>query len=539
MFRKGNHGIDGGVDEQDARTLRVGRTSAVPHINMKSRPGSESTFEALSQRSRKETLGGLAELGIESDADFDNIAALALSTTCASAAQVALVDERYSQVLAYKGSIGRPNIWPFEAAALTGPETGCLVVLDATHDVRFADIHAVTHAPGLRFIAIAPIWVAGERIGAVSAMASESRTDFSLPEQEGLTNLAALAGSLFELKRDSRQETEKVAVLHRDDDQNAMALEVGNVGSWVWDLRSGRFTGNRMAYEMLGLDPDRAVSGEDVFRAMHPHDFPAMKSAFTRALALNQDYVGEFRAASSGRWLLGRGRIFERDAAGKPVVAVGVNIDITNTKNAAEKTRFLLRELNHRVKNTLAMLQSLARQTLNRTSDPVEFMEAFSGRLRAISEAHTLLSDREWSGINLVDLITKQVEPYAIHDVGQIELVGEDIMLPPDHALGLGIALHELATNAAKHGALSVPAGHVRIAWQLEAGLHESRVIIHWVESNGPHVITSGTRGLGVKLIERSLDKVLSSSVRLSYPESGAEALISMPIADLSDPVPR
>ncbi len=264
-----------------------------------------------------------------------------------------------------------------------------------------------------------------------------------------------------------------------------------------------------------------------------------MKSAFTRALAQNQDYVGEFRAASSGRWLLGRGRIFERDAVGKPAVAVGVNIDITETKNAAEKTRLLLRELNHRVKNTLAMLQSLARQTLNRTSDPAEFMEAFSGRLRAISEAHTLLSDREWSGIGLVDLITKQVEPYAIFDPAQIELAGEDMVLPPDHALGLGIALHELATNAAKHGALSVASGHVRVSWQEEPGLDESRVVIHWIESGGPRVSPPQARGLGERLIERSLDKVLSSSVRLSYPETGMEALISMPIGERSNSVAR
>ncbi|WP_457301601.1 sensor histidine kinase, partial [Phyllobacterium sp. P5_D12] len=293
------------------------------------------------------------------------------------------------------------------------------------------------------------------------------------------------------------------------------------------------------AYSMLGLRPDQAVSGEDVFRAMHPDDFPIMKSAFTRALVSNQDYVGEFRAASSGQWLLGRGRIFERDAQGRPVVAVGVNIDITDTKKAAEKTRLLLRELNHRVKNTLAMLQSLARQTLNRTSDPAEFMEAFSGRLRAISEAHTLLSDREWSGISLIDLIAKQVEPYAGFDPRQIELAGEDMVLPPDHALGLGIALHELATNAARHGALSVADGRVRVSWQIESGLDESRVTIHWVESNGPKVLPPEARGLGERLIERSLDKVLSSSVRLSYPETGMEALISMPIRDHSNILAR
>jgi PAS domain S-box-containing protein len=389
----------------------------------------------------------------------------------------------------------------------------------------------------VRFFAAVPVRVEGEAVAALVIASAKPMKVFASDLQTQIKQVAKLVGSFLGLKRDVRSRADSVAILHRDELRNDMALEVGNVGSWVWDLKTGKFSGNKMAYSMLGLRDDKPVYGDDVFRAMHPDDFPFMKSAFTRALAHNQDYVGEFRAASSGQWLLGRGRIFERDATGKPVVAVGVNIDITSTRNAAEKTRLLLRELNHRVKNTLAMLQSLARQTLNRTSDPAEFMEAFSGRLRAISEAHTLLSDREWSGISLVDLITKQVEPYAIYDPAQVMLEGEDMILPPDHALGLGIALHELATNAAKHGALSSAAGRVRVSWQTEPGLDESRVVIHWVESDGPRVTPPAARGLGERLIERSLDKVLSSSVRLSYPETGMEVLISMPIKDGSSTI--
>lgn len=486
----------------------------------------------LSEPSRQDVLSTLKSLDVKGDQDLDGLAELALSMSDGQRAQISLIGERRSQILTQTGIPGQVNIWVVEANALAAPERNCLVVLNAAEDVRFAEIDAVTHTPNLRFIAVAPICVSDECVGTLSVMSSHPRTEFDQTKQNQLLQLAKLAGSLIELKRNAIVEADSIATLHRDEDRNAMALEVGNVGSWIWDLRTGKFTGNRMAYSMLGLSPDQQVNGEDVFRAMHPEDFTRMRSAFTRALAQNQDYVGEFRAANSGQWLLGRGRIFERDAQGKPAVAVGVNIDITDTKNAAEKTRLLLRELNHRVKNTLAMLQSLARQTLNRTSDPAEFMEAFSGRLRAISEAHTLLSDREWSGIGLVDLITKQVEPYAIYDPGQVEVVGEDMVLPPDHALGLGIALHELATNAAKHGALSVPGGHVRVSWQIEPGLNESRVVIHWIESDGPPVVSPEVRGLGERLIERSLDKVLSSSVRLSYPESGMEAMISMPIGE-------
>lgn len=500
---------------------------------------SENTLLFLSQPSRREVLATLQPFEKNDDKDLKNLTDLALGIFGVEGAQISLVDEERSFGLSISGYSNEVDIWPMEACALVASDQKCLVILNAAEDVRFSGASAVTHLPNLRFLAIAPICLGDERIGTLSIASDKVKTEFTLAQQDQLLQLASVAGSLIELKRNVRLGKSAMDTLHRDEDRSAMALEVGNVGSWVWDLKSGIFTGNKMAYSMLGLSNDNPITGEDVFRAMHPDDFPMMKSAISRALAQNQDYAGEFRAAASGQWLLGRGRIFERDETGRPSVAVGVNINITETKNAAEKTRLLLRELNHRVKNTLAMLQSLARQTLNRTSDPAEFMEAFSGRLRAISEAHTLLSDREWSGISLVDLITKQVEPYAIYDPAQMELSGEDLILPPDHALGLGIALHELATNAAKHGAFSVANGRVRVSWQLEPGLDGSRVVIHWVEANGPAVAARETRGLGERLIERSLDKVISSSVRLSYPKSGMEALISMPIKDDSSPVTR
>lgn len=502
--------------------------------DMKLTDTSESNFVFLAETSRREVLSTLRPIG-KDDSDLQNLTELASSVFNVDGVRMSLVDSDQSYALSYRGPAGGADIWPLEAHAIAASEK-CFVILDPSEDVRFAEISAVVHAPRIRFLAIAPILVAKERVGTLSILSLTTISEFTTEQKQKLIQLARLAGSLMELKRNSRLDETAVEKLHIEENRNAMALEVGNVGSWVWDLKTGIFTGNKMAYSMLGLSEDHPVTGEDVFRAMHPDDFPMMKSSITRALAHNQDYAGEFRAASSGQWLLGRGRVFERDESGRPTVAVGVNINITATKNAAEKTRLLLRELNHRVKNTLAMLQSLARQTLNRTADPAEFMEAFSGRLRAISEAHTLLSDREWSGINLVDLITRQVEPYAIYDAAQLVLVGEDIVLPPDHALGLGIALHELATNAAKHGAFSVADGQVRVSWEIEPGLNGSRVIIHWTEAGGPPVTLPQTRGLGERLIERSLDKVISSSVRLSYSERGMEAVISMPIKDNSIP---
>jgi two-component sensor histidine kinase len=210
-------------------------------------------------------------------------------------------------------------------------------------------------------------------------------------------------------------------------------------------------------------------------------------------------------------------------------MVIGVNSDITEAKQSAENTRLLLRELNHRVKNTLAMIQSLARQTLRRASDPSQFIESFGGRLRAVSDAHTLLSDKDWTGVRLWDLVQKQVAPYAQARPDQLVASGPDIDLPADHALGLALVLHELATNAARVGALSIPEGQVNIAWEVRS-VGETRLLMRWKETGGPEVSPPEVTGFGSILIARSLDKVLTSEVNLVYPRDGVEATISIPL---------
>jgi two-component sensor histidine kinase len=206
---------------------------------------------------------------------------------------------------------------------------------------------------------------------------------------------------------------------------------------------------------------------------------------------------------------------------------MGINIDITEGRQAADQTRMLLRELNHRVKNTLAMIQSLARQTLKQTPDPQNFIDAFSGRLRTLSDAHVLLADRDWSGVGLLELVQLQVMAFLPGDPDQLLLIGDDVQLPPDHALGLGLVLHELASNAARFGALSVPTGVVRLTWSNEGG----RLAMTWTERGGPPVEPPARKGFGMRLIERSLDKVLDSKVAIDFQAQGLVVAISMPLS--------
>jgi two-component sensor histidine kinase len=180
-------------------------------------------------------------------------------------------------------------------------------------------------------------------------------------------------------------------------------------------------------------------------------------------LTESDEYSGEYRVAgvTPARWLASRGKVIERGADGSPALVYGVNFDITERRTAEERQRLLLREINHRVKNTLATVQALASQTVRHSREPRKFLEAFNGRLHALGLAHGLLSDHEWRGIGLKDLIQLQVMPFDNVGVPRIELLGEDVLLSPDQALALGLILHELASNALKYGSLSVQTGKV------------------------------------------------------------------------------
>ena len=233
----------------------------------------------------------------------------------------------------------------------------------------------------------------------------------------------------------------------------------------------------------------------------------------------------------SGRWLTMRGRVYQRDAEGKPLIMMGASLDISESKQTAEQTRLLLRELNHRVKNTLAMIQSVARQTIRQNPDPREFIDAFSGRLRTISDAHVLLANRDWSGVQLYEVLSSQLGPDFLESPDRAEVSGQDIMLPPDHALGLGLILHELTTNAHRHGAWSDDEGVVSIGWEVRTAPTRG-LALNWRERGGPTVRKPEDFGLGVRLIERSLSKVLDSEVKLGFDPEGVRADVWMPLPE-------
>lgn len=201
--------------------------------------------------------------------------------------------------------------------------------------------------------------------------------------------------------------------------------------------------------------------------------------------------------------------------------------DITARKRAEERQQLLMAELSHRVKNTLATVQSICARTAARETDLAGFRQAFEGRLRALAETHSLLSDSHWDGVSLHALLRAELAPYGDPDGGRVGLAGPALDLSPRAALALGLVAHELATNAAKYGALSTEAGRIQVEWALRDGM----VRVDWLEAGGPPVQPPRRRGFGRMLVERGIGHELGGQAEMDFRPTGLFCRISLPTA--------
>lgn len=207
---------------------------------------------------------------------------------------------------------------------------------------------------------------------------------------------------------------------------------------------------------------------------------------------------------------------------------------------AEERQRLLLNELNHRVKNTLASVQSLARQSLVNAKDIDTYYKAFEARLMALSQTHNLLTAQNWEGASLFDILAAELRPYGGGRQGggaRFSLQGDqDVRLRPKAAVALGMAIHELATNALKYGALSTPSGHVALRLSFDDRQPDRRLLIDWTESGGPAVVKPQRQGFGTRLLERGLAGELAGRVRLDYHPAGLSCRMDLPLHVLEPP---
>ncbi len=222
-----------------------------------------------------------------------------------------------------------------------------------------------------------------------------------------------------------------------------------------------------------------------------------------------------------------------RNEAGEVVGLTCASVDVTERKEGEAHLRLLLRELTHRSKNLLAVIQAMARQTSHHVGSVEGFLTQFGARLQALAASHDLLVRESWYGASLNELIRSQLAGYLDRSSGQVSIDGPPIALKPEAAQNLGLALHELAVNAAKYGALSVPEGRVSITWSQPESTTGNPIKLEWREQLGPKVKVRRKKGFGSMVIERNLARALDAEVNLDFDPDGLRCHIAIPASQL------
>jgi PAS domain S-box-containing protein len=307
-----------------------------------------------------------------------------------------------------------------------------------------------------------------------------------------------------------------------------LAMIASQMGTWRYTLADNICEYDDNAQRLYGLGEARFLHDEQgVKDKFHPDDMELMWSRVAKALDPAGDgrYDVEYRVRQrdgSWRWLSAWGLVeFEGSGpARKPVAIAGASRDLTELKRAEESQRLLVNELNHRVKNTLATVQSIAFHTLHGAADLRTARTALDARILSLARAHDVLTDRSWSGADLVEVVGRAIAPFAAN---QIDSRGPSFDVSPQLALTLTLALHELATNAVKHGALSRPEGRVELRWHV----HDGRLTLNWRESGGPPVVPPSSRGFGSTLLEQAM---AGATARLEFAPDGVRYSVTTPL---------
>jgi PAS domain S-box-containing protein len=317
---------------------------------------------------------------------------------------------------------------------------------------------------------------------------------------------------------------ERSAALRTSEERFRLATEAFQGAVFDLDVETGQVESTPRLHELIGEAPAAIRIKEDWHRRIHPEDRPAFDQA--RAAVYGGDalqYEAEYRVRhSEGSWVwVWHRALAMRDGAGKVTRVIGAILDITARRHAEEHLKLLVNELNHRVKNTLATVQSVATQSLRGAASVEEARAAFEARLMALSGAHNILTRENWEGASLRTIASEVLEPYRAGREERFRISGPEVRISPANAVAIAMGLHELTTNAVKYGALTTETGRVDVSWSLDSQAARRFARLVWSESGGPPVSPPTRKGFGTRLIERGLASDLSGEAHLEYRPEG------------------
>lgn len=323
-------------------------------------------------------------------------------------------------------------------------------------------------------------------------------------------------GTLEDITAQKRTEEE----LRRSRTRLTLAIDAGRMAVWTIDSQTEEFVRTPELNRVLGFPEDARPSLDDIRARYAPGEFARIQAQVEVTLKRgDSSFETEFRYLWPNgelRWLLLRAEV-SFSARGAPLAVVGVVIDITERKEAEERLKLLAREVDHRANNLLTVVQATV--ALTRAPDAATLKEVLTGRISALAHAHQLLSQARWEGADLHRMVEEELRPFHLGDGGRVRLQGPTVALRPQAAQSVAMALHELATNAAKYGALSRPEGRVEVFWSV--GGPGRPLTLIWTERGGPPVAQPARRGLGMTVVERAVGGALQGSARFDWRVEG------------------
>jgi len=279
---------------------------------------------------------------------------------------------------------------------------------------------------------------------------------------------------------------------------------------------------------MLGFPEEATPTLREYGQLNLPGELERVREIAADALARGERYFeAEYRIRRTDgkeRWFLVRAEMVPDPEGGPTRAAIGVAMDITERKDAEERLKLLAREVDHRANNLLTVVQGTVQ--LSQAATPEALKAVLGGRISALGRAHQLLSEARWQGADLRRLVVEELLAFSLGEATRVSIKGPDVALSPAAAQALAMALHELATNAAKYGSLSAPEGRVAVSWTRKS---RGGLSIRWAESGGPAVAKPSRRGLGMAMLARALAGPLGGRSKLDWRPGGLVCDLELP----------
>ena len=489
---------------------------------------------------RLQALERYAILGTPPEPTFDGIVQLA-ADLCE--APIALLTFIASDRQWFKAEIGlgvRETQLTASVYALLLCEPGVTVFPDLSADARTVGNPLVAAAPNLRFYAGALLETAdGFPLGRLCVLDVEPRPQgLTERQRRGLATLAAQAMESLEFRRMqlalTADERRRHALRLRESENRYRSIfEQAAVGITRCDAEGRFLEVNERYCQITGYAADELL-GRSFVDITHPDDLPdewtqaaGLASGRSLEYALDKRYI---RKDGSIVWV--RATVSPVQEVDQPGYYLGIVEDISERKRAQDQERLLLSELQHRVRNTLAVVRGIARRTAENSETVEDFAMHLDGRLDAFARTQAYVTRYPGRGVDLTYLIAEELAAHHAQEGEQVRIAGPELSLMPEAAEKIGLAIHELATNAIKHGALGTPGGHIDIAWRIEGEGDDRVVAFEWGEHvPGGSVVPPKSRGFGTDLMERALIYDLDAQVQLDFTPFGLSCVVTAPLS--------